>query len=444
VDTADQIDSARVRWAACANAALWALGNLLTTGGFLTYFVKGLAPPPTAMTALLVVPETFGLAGLLVPHLLGAGAAHRTIWWVGQVVARSLGLLVPVVALALGESHPSLAAWSIVALVALASVAHSLSFNALMGWLTRLAPGTEWGKLFGRRQLASVLMLLCIAAPVGRLVDYLKVTSGLHPAWIYAPLFALGVACQLLALVPLLRLPVERLAGAPAPQNDFVPFESVTPRSARFRDLWANRPLRQWLVANWWLAAFAGLTQSVFFTLRVDLLAIGLGTYYLLEATLRAAQIPLYEWAGRRSDRGLDRANVQLGCLLTALACAAPILATRETWWLMFVSQLLFAGWAWINVSGPNGLFRLSGDNHRDLAFAWYHNVAGLLAGLTGLAGGLTLTSLRAQGVPLALAVGCLTGLSAAGRLATVWWLSGTDIEPVQAHASTSRDSNSA
>ena len=423
MDTADQIDSARVRRAACANAALWALGNLLTTGGFLTYFVKGLAPPPTAVTALLVVPETFGLAGLLVPQLLGAGVSRRTLWWMGQVVARSLGLLVPVVALALGTSHPSLAAWSIVALVALASVAHSLSFNALMGWLTRLAPGMEWGKLFGRRQLASVLMLLCIAAPVGRLVDYLKATSGLHPAWIYAPLFMLGVACQLLAIIPLWRLPGEHSPPSSEPSLESVQAEAIAPGSPRFGDLWADPPLRQWLLANWWLAAFAGLTQSVFVTLRVDLLAIGLGTYYLLEATLRAAQIPLYEWAGRRSDRGLDRANVRLGCLLTALACAVPILATRDTWWLMFVSQLLFAGWAWINVSGPNGLFRLSGDSHRDLAFAWYHNVAGLLAGLTGMAGGLMLTELRGQGVPLALAVGGLMAVSAAGRLATCWWL---------------------
>ena len=362
MDTADQIDSARVRRAACANAALWVLGNLLTTGGFLTYFVKGLAPPPTAVTALLVVPETFGLAGLLVPQLLGAGVSRRTLWWMGQVVARSLGLLVPVVALALGTSHPSL-------------------------------------------------------------VDYLKATSGLHPAWIYAPLFMLGVACQLLAIIPLWRLPGEHSPPSSEPSLESVQAEAITPRSCRFGDLWADPPLRQWLVANWWLAAFAGLTQSVFFTLRVDLLAIGLGTYYLLEATLRAAQIPLYEWAGRRSDRGLDRANVRLGCLLTALACAAPILATRDTWWLMFVSQLLFAGWAWINVSGPNGLFRLSGDSHRDLAFAWYHNVAGLLAGLTGMAGGLMLTELRGQGVPLALAVGGLMAVSAAGRLATCWWL---------------------
>lgn len=399
------------------NAVLWSIGNLLTTGGFLLYFVKSYSPPPAALTALLVVPETFGLAGLLTSTCLSGGFSRPAIWWSGQIIARLLTLLIPATAYLCGRSQPQLAAWVIVALVAASSMLHSLSFNALVVWLAQLAPGTRWGQLFARRQLYAVLALLCVATPIAFLRDsLLRQFPNLDRLWVYTPLFASGVLLQLAALIPL--LPFRHLSPPPADRPDSSPPDPDIPSA---------RPLPssvwRWCLANWWLAFFSGISQSPLFTLRVDLLAISLTTWYLLEATLRAAQLPLYEFAGRDSDSGRDLRSMRWGILATSLAVLVAAFATKETWALMFLTQLLFAGWAGINVAGPNVVLRLAGPDQRDAAFAWFHNVSGLAAGLAGLAGGAMVTSLAERHMSRETALRAILALSFLGRLATLLWL---------------------
>jgi hypothetical protein len=412
-------DLARLTTAVGWNAALWSMGNLLTTGGFLLYFVKSYTPPPFAMTALLVVPETFGLAGLLAAQCFAAGCSRPGLWWSGQVAARVIVLLIPLVAGAWGRSAPGLAAWTIVALVAASAIFQSLSFNALIVWLSELAPGTRWGQLFARRQLFGVLALLLVATPVAFLRDSLqRWYPGLDRLWIYTALFTVGVALQLAALIPL--WPFRRAISPPDSPTRPGPISTESPIQSR-------RPLStfvwRWCLANWWLAFFSGLSQSPLFTLRVDLLAISLTTWYLLEATLRATQLPLYEFAGRASDAGRDRRSMRWGIVATSLAVLVASCATRETWPLIIVTQLLFAGWAGINVAGPNILLRAAGPDQRDRAFACYHNVGGLSAGLAGLAGGMLVTQLASRYFSTESALRLVLVLSCLGRFATLLWL---------------------
>ncbi len=439
----DAPDLRRLTRAVGWNAALWSIGNLLTTGGFLLYFVKSYSPPPFAVTVLLIVPETVGLAGLLTARCLALGISRPTLWWTGQLAARLLVALIPFVAGFAGRTAPTLAAWTIVALVGLSSLIHSLSFNALITWLAEMAPGTRWGQLFGRRQLFGVLALLLVAVPIALLRDTLSRTfPQIDRLFIFGPLFLIGVTLQLLALVPL--WPFRHLganlhptttaatAGLPSSADTLPHTLPATGATAGLPGSAVARPheasplpaiLWRWCFANWWLAFFSGLSQSPLFTLRVDLLAISLSTWYLLEATLRTAQLPLYELAGRASDRGHDLRSMRWGIIATSLAVLVAVVATRETWALMFLTQLLFAGWAGVNVAGPNVTLRTVAPDQRDRAFAWFHNVSGLAAGLAGLAGGALVTTLATPPLSSESALRLVLALSFLGRLTTLLWL---------------------
>jgi hypothetical protein len=407
----------RVGW----NALLWTAGNLLTTGGFLTYFVREYRPPGLVMTVLLIVPETAAILGLSTPWILAWTGDRRRIWWVGQVVARLLTLCVPVVCAILGPREAAWAGWAAIALVGGAAIAQSVSYNALFSWLADLAPREQWGRVFALRQTVQVVLLLCLAAPAGWLRDWVSKEVNVADRWlIYAPLFAVGVGLQLLALVPLWSLRDERRRGLRA--DDPQPWLDAFPRSAR---VW------RWLLANWWLAFFSGLTQSAFFKYRVDVLAIGLGTYYLLEAAMRGVQIPASLWAGSMSDRGDDLRAFRWGVAGTGLALAFWMLATPERWWWLYGAQVAFGMWAFINLAGPNLTLRLAPEQANVGHLAWFHNGSGLLAGLAGLAGGVWLdealrTGAKGDVAPFMI----LFTVSMLGRWATLAWLPSAQAPP--------------
>ena len=99
----------------------------------------------------------------------------------------------------------------------------------------------------------------------------------------------------------------------------------------------------------------------------------------------------------------------------------------------MFLTQLLFAGWAGINVAGPNVTLRTATNDtpnaatndtaQRDRAFAWFHNISGLAAGLAGLAGGTLVTTLATPPLSSESALRLVLALSFLGRLTTLLWL---------------------
>ncbi len=117
------------------NALLWSAGNLLTTGGFLAYFVREYRPPGMVLAALLVVPETAAILGLATPWFVARAGDRRRVWWIGQIVARVLMLCVPVACATLGPRSPAVAGWVAVAWwEPLPSRRASASTPCFLGW----------------------------------------------------------------------------------------------------------------------------------------------------------------------------------------------------------------------------------------------------------------------------------------------------------------------
>ncbi len=264
--------------------------------------------------------------------------------------------------------------------------------------------------------MIQVGLLLCLAAPAGALRDWIGKAVPVADRWlIYAPLFVLGAGLQLAALVPLWSF-----RDAEVSDRADVP---VTPAKAS-RRVFGEPIFVRWLLANWWLAFFSGLTQAAFFKYRVDVLAIGLGTWYLLEAVLRGVQIPAALLAGHLSDRGRDLAAFRLGVVGTGLALVFWMLATPAQWWWVYGAQVAFGMWACVNLAGPNLTLRLAPPEANLSHLAWFQNGAGLLAGLAGLAGGWWLDrALVNSAEPSFLPFTILFSVSMLGRWATLAWL---------------------
>jgi hypothetical protein len=316
----------------------------------------------------------------------------------------------------LGPRDAAWAGWATVGLVGVAAVAQSVSFNALFSWLADLAPRERWGRFFATRQVIQVGLLLCLAAPAGALRDWVGKAVPVEDRWlIYAPLFALGAGLQLAALAPLWSLRDAAVSNRGMPQ--------AAP-STGHADVFGNPIFVRWLLANWWLAFFSGLTQAAFFKYRVDVLSIGLGTWYLLEAVLRGVQIPVGLLAGRMSDRGRDLAAFRLGVAGTGLALVFWMVATPAQWWWLYVAQIAFGMWACVNLAGPNLTLRQAPPRANVAHLAWFQNGSGLLAGLAGLGGGWWLDRALANAAELSLSpFTILFIVSMLGRLATLAWL---------------------
>ena len=259
---------------------------------------------------------------------------------------------------------------------------------AYLSWLTDLVPETNWGRLFARRNIAQTAVLLVLPVASGYVQEAANGVSPAAALLVYGATYAFGVVLMLASLLPLLRLPD-------------IPVRPAAPVNSGWgvlRDAWRNRPLRFLLIHNWWLAFANGLTQAAFFSFSAGTLGIGRGTYYLLSGTMQLAMIPVSWWAGVACDRSGSRAPLVWGVLVASCGLLFWLAATPERWWLLFGAYLLWGGFAAANIAGRNLLFTLAPRSDNSAHLALFQQIAGLLAGISGLLGGLWLDVLRESG----------------------------------------------
>ena len=237
--------------------------------------------------------------------------------------------------------------------------------------------------------------------------------------------FAVGVALLLASLIPLLRLPN-------------VPVRSATTALADWRliaDAWQNRSMRFLLIHNWWLAFSNGLTQAAFFSFLFGPLGIKLGTFYVLYGVMRIVKIPVSWFAGGMCDRFGNKAALFWGVLIASSAMLFWLAATPEQWWWIFGAFFLWGAFAAVNIAGRNLTLKLSPRSDNSAQLALFRQVGGLLAGLSGLLGGVCLDRLLQSKPPAAspflLELGAyrfegyqlLFLISLVGRVTSAFWI---------------------
>ncbi len=412
------------------NQSLFTVGHSLTTGGFLLYFARDLGATGLIFALLLALPEIVGASAVATRFLIRHTGSRKRLWLVGSLVARAASLGIPLMAFPDLRPEGIDPLWILVGCLVVAQAAQAIAYTAYVSWLTDLVPEQRWGRFFAMRDIARVAVLLVVPVAGGYLRDWWREAANAsrisaefeHGA--YAVVYAVGIAFLLAALIPLLRLPDIALRT-----DDDSDDQAETPGLRHLRALISHRSLRYLVLHNWWLASFNGLTQAVFVSYLFGPLGIGLGTYYLLSGVMRLVMLPVNWVSGGICDRYGDRRLLLWSVPAVSCAMLFWLAATPERWWLVFGAYVVWGLFAAVNLSGRNLLLKLAPRSDNAAEIALFRHIAGLLAGVSGVLGGIWLERLAADSTVTTFAGFALNRyqflflISWAGRATAALWI---------------------
>lgn len=408
--------ASRVFW----SQVLWTAGYSLTTGPFLSYFGQDLGAKGRVVALLLIVPEVAGVVGLFTRSVIRRFRGRKQVWLVFSLSARVLSLGIPLAGMP--ALHPAGLdpLWLMVGSLALSQAAQAISYVSYVAWLSDAVPAGRWGRFFAARNVGELSVLLVVPVAAGYSRDWWK--SHVDPGllnWIYVVTYVLGVIVLLVSMVPLLAIADKGASTA----------ELRVGNLRRLREAFGDRSMRCLLIHNWWLATANGLTQAAFFGYLFGPLKVGLGATYVLLDVMHAVGIPVSLAAGVIADRRGNKRLMIVGVLVAGSSLFFWLSATPKEWWWLFAAYACWGAFPAVNIPGRNLVLKLAppGDNAAPLAL--FRQVGGLLAGLSGLAGGFWLERLNAERFTLHLAgweLGSFQILfvtSLIGRLTAALWL---------------------
>lgn len=376
------------------NQLLFTAGYSLTSGGFLTYFAadSGAAQKLSSMAWVLALPELVSVLAIGTPWLLPWCGDKKRVFLFCSLAARGAYLLIP-----LSVFQPWLAPFSVLLFGMIAgSVLQAIAFTAYLSWLSDLAPERSWGRFFARRNIAHLSILIFVPFLAALLRDALKASdvSDTLRMTVYAATFVGGNLLQLVSLWPLCRWPA-------------VPPENASGRSGMASES-ENLRLPRWpvprrmygqvLLFSFWLAFFQGMTQTAFFVHSYRQLGLSLSLFYLLQGTMYVCQIPVTQLAGVVSDQRGNRNLLMASTFLVSLALLFWLASLNGNWLWLWGAYVLWGGFGMVNLTLQNLVLRVIPPAKNTALIAGFRFGSGLIAGLTGVAGGYWLERALAEG----------------------------------------------
>jgi len=378
---------------------LWTIGNALTTGGFLSYFASELKADSIELAVLMATPETVGVAALSGRFIIRLMGDRKRTWLYCSLFARLASLGIPLLAFPHLRPTNIDPVWIMIGCLALSQAAQAIAFVAYLSWLSDLVPDHRWGRFFALRQIATLVILLIVPVVAGYARDHWRNHFTDDQALLaYVVAFALGISLLFCSLLPMLRVPTIAISA-----NAGHLFYRGAPTQGRFlsvRAIWQalqDKQFRRLCGYSWWLAFWSGLTQVVTFKFLYGPLAISLGTYYLLSSIMKLVQIPVCWGTGIVSDRYGNKTVLSAGVLATALAMPFFCFAGVSQWWWVFAAYVMWGGWGAVNIAAPNLMLKLSPRSDNAANIALFRHVAGLVAGMSGILGGIWFESLTGK-----------------------------------------------
>ncbi|MCA9115508.1 MAG: MFS transporter [Planctomycetaceae bacterium] len=420
----------RVWRAVFLNELLWTAGYALTSSGFLLYFAREFQASSTVIALLLVLPETAGISSVFSRPAAAWLGSRRRLWLWCVLSSRLVLCGIPLAAWLPGSTAGISPLLLIAVCLGLASLVNAIGYIAFVSWISDLVPDDHWGRFFALRNIVRLLVLLTVPIAGGFLRDWWKrqELAGVLPAetvlLLYAAVFIAGIALMLLSVLPMWRIP-ETAASVPHEEPAEVTVWSRSQMAAAFRE----RSMRFLLLHAWWLSAANGLTQAAFFGWLFGSLKVGLGLFYILQAVRQVVSIPVSRFAGYWSDNHGDRNLLAISLLVASCAMPCWLLSGADSPHWVFPAYALWGAFAAANIAGRNLLLRLAPRSDNTIPLTLFRQVSGLIAGLSGFAGGMWLDHLRTTEFSWQLGsytVGpfqLLFLLSWAGRVTAVLWL---------------------
>lgn len=366
---------------ACLNGWLWALGNGLATSTLVTTLAREYGAQGIAVSLILAAPTIVGILRQATPRLIGWWGSRKSFCVTTYLLSALVLFALPIVA-APGVLPTSAA--SLVALVALWCAYQLLEYFAtvaLWSWLGDLVPEATRGRFLGKREAW---------LSAGRLIGMLG--SGLFtfywPDWMsrqtlwqaYSLCSLAGALVMMLAALPLTWLPALESSSR---QSQPLSWRTI------FLLPLTDRRFHRLIAFGCWLGAVNGLLGASQFLFGRSVLQLSLLVMLAMRAEPEIGQTIVSSFVGRWVDRFGNKSLMIFGQLTVALAMVFYLLATPESWWLLFGASTCFIAYAALNVGIPNLLLKLAPAEQRNAYVASHYAWAGLAYGVGSLCGGL-------------------------------------------------------
>lgn len=360
-------------WPAHANAALWGLGNGLTSTTLATYLARELGAEGLAVGLIVASPNLAGVLRLGAPALLRAVDSRQTFAIVTFSLSGLLLFLLPLLSWPglLPSERLSLAV--LVTLWGLWHLAMFLGVIALWSWFGDLVPGDVRGRFIGVRQgwlmagqVTGMVAAGLFALGLSRMMPDLPRWQPL--AW---PALA-GAVCMLLAVVPLLALPNVQLNA-----------QKIGSLGDSLRAISDRRFLP--LLGFWcWAGVANGVSQAA---QGLFPFALGLPVLVMLglQAGMQIGQAGVSPAIGRWADRFGSRRLMIGSQVLVSTALLFYVPASREAPYWIVGTWLLWIAYAGLNVCLPHVMLRLSPGENSPPYIATYFALGGLATALSSI-----------------------------------------------------------
>ena len=420
----------RLRWLILllVGQVLYTAGASLTSGSFLIYYVRQWTADASTIAWFLILPELVHVVAISATYLIRRFGSAKRVWLIGTLVSRALSVALAIAGFADPEAeHPEAVIPLLFGLLAVAECCRALSYVAFITWLTEMWGKPRLGRLFGFRESAIVTVSIFLPPIAAVFRDWLATHPEVSDARAYSTVFVLADIAVYLGIAVIACIPAR-------PDNKSIVAEdgeaAARKSAASVRrvigSLMKDLGVRRVMLTSLHLAAAQGLTQSVLFKYEVDVLDIPLTTKTFLLTLMYVVQLPLAVAAGFFLDRYDNRQIYALGICLVATAIPFILLAEADPKWLV-ATYACWGAFAIVNVAGRSTLLRLVDTDDIPTATTVFRFGAGLMAALTGLAGGYWLDAAQ-DGRFLIAALGpywTIILVSGLGRVTAPLWLLG-------------------
>lgn len=368
------------------SAALWSLGNGLTTGAIVNYLALDLGAEGRHLSLILAMPAAVGMLRLAAPVVIRLVGGVKRACLIPLMAAYLLLALLPLLGTGWRHGSPVSPLLALVIVICTHQLLEHLGNVALWVWLGELVPSSIRGRYFSRRQVWQLSILIPTLLFSGWFADYWRASHTDQKLLGYAIPNAVGVAGLLASLIPLAMIPnlrPRRTAHAPriAPRATWsAAWDSLT---APLADPW----FRRLVLFGCWLAFFNGITQSAQNIYPKQVLGVGVLAQSMLSTMMRVGQMSLSPLVGYAADRYGNRPVAMLAQLVTATGPLFFILATPERPWWLIGAYLAWSAYVGLNVCLPNLMLKLApqaGSNY----VAAYFALSGLCYAASTLASG--------------------------------------------------------
>lgn len=388
VDALDDATRQRALTLGILQGVLGTIGAWLVGGWFLNFFAMELGAQGTMMGIFFAIPNFIAVVRIAAPYFVNRCDNRKAVWLGCSVVGRVLSLGLPLLAFPQFRPPGVNPVWILIALICAITIVDTVGGVAFISWFADLVPEGIWGRYFARRNLFMAVPVGLVPLVGGYLMDQYVHHHPAAKLTAYAVVYCIGIAFNLIALLPLVTVPnlklKERREDPPLLSVMFAPFKDTN--------------FRRYAFFYCWLMLGNGIPQAAFQTYLKNYLLVALVVVGALQAVNQVFSMLGSALSGRLTDRFGNKPILILGLIGAATGPFFWLPSSKENWYSIFGAYVVWGvGWAAVGLASQNLMLKISPRGNNVGYIAASQALGGICVGLTMMLGGWWLELLLKQ-----------------------------------------------